>query len=145
MNPDQLFSIANAWILPAWLLLAAAPRWKFTPYIVVIAGVLPLALCYSILLFSGMGDMSMDTFATLDNISAAFSTKQALLTGWIHYLAFDLFVGFIITYDALRNGIPAVARIPILFFVLMAGPFGWLLYAILRTVLMKKITINLTS
>ena len=145
MNPDVLFSLANAWILPAWLLLAFAPRWKYTPYIVILGGVIPLAVCYSFLLFTSISAMDMDTFASLDNISNAFSSKKALLTGWVHYLAFDLFVGFSITYDGLKQRIPAIARIFALFFTLMSGPFGLLLYFIIRVVKTGNVNINLTN
>lgn len=145
MNPDFLFSVANAWILPAWLLLAVLPRWKGTPYIVVLAGVVPLAICYSVLLLSSLGELNPDAFSTLDTLGDAFSSKQALLTGWVHYLAFDLFVGFVITYDSLRNRIHTVLRIVVLFFTLMAGPLGWILYFIIRSVKLKKVSVDLTS
>ena len=144
MNPDVLFSLANAWILPAWLLLAVVPRWKYTPYLVILGGIVPLAVCYSFLLFTSIGAMDMDTFATLDNISTSFSTKKAVLTGWVHYLAFDLFVGCIITYDALRLRIPLLARLFALFFTLMSGPFGWLLYFIIRAVKTGNVKVDLT-
>ncbi len=144
MNPDQLFSIANAWVLPAWLLLAIVPRWKYTQHIVIIASVLPMAVLYAILLFSSFSSISPDTFGSLESIGQAFTSKFALLTGWVHYLAFDLFVGYIITYDALKNRIHAVIRIPALFFTLMSGPFGWLLYFVARTIIMRKFQPYLT-
>ena len=36
MEPDleTLFTIANTWILPGWLLLLIAPSWKYTGKIV---------------------------------------------------------------------------------------------------------------
>ena len=145
MNPDVLFSLANAWILPAWLLLAIVPKWKHTPFLVVVVAVLPLAVCYSFLLFTSLDGMDMDTFSSLDNISNAFESKKALLTGWVHYLAFDLFVGLVITYDGLKQGIPVFPRVIALFFTLMSGPFGWLLYFVIRLVKTGNFNLDLTN
>ena len=144
MKPELLFTIANAWILPAWILLAFLPRWKGTPYIVILAGVLPLAICYTILLVTSFGDMDPDTFSTLEGLGSAFTNPMALLTGWVHYLAFDLFVGFVITYDSLKNRIHIGFRIVALFFTLMSGPMGWLIYFIIRTIKLRKVHFDLT-
>jgi hypothetical protein len=145
MNPDVLFSLTNAWILPAWLLLVIIPKWKYTPHIVIAGAVLPLAICYSFLLFTSLDGMDTDTFSSLENISNAFESKKALLTGWVHYLAFDLFVGLVITYDSIKQGIPVIPRLIALFFTLMAGPFGWLLYFIIRLVKTGNFNPDLTT
>ena len=61
-----------------------------------------------------------------------FSQRGALLAGWVHYLAFDLFVGAWIVATAPKYGIAHWLVLPCLFFTLMAGPVGLLLYFILR-------------
>ena len=55
-----------------------------------------------------------------------------MLVGWVHYLVFDLFVGAWIVRDARRRGIHHGLVLPCLFFTLMLGPIGLLLYAGLR-------------
>jgi hypothetical protein len=54
------------------------------------------------------------------------------LAGWIHYLAFDLFVGAWEVRDAQRQGIHHLLVIPCLLATLMAGPAGLALYWLLR-------------
>ena len=54
--------------------------------------------------------------------------------GWIHYLAFDLFVGAWEVRDAQARGIHHLLVIPCLFLTLMAGPGGLLLYWAIRIV-----------
>ncbi|MCZ8170432.1 MAG: DUF4281 domain-containing protein, partial [Brevundimonas sp.] len=49
-----------------------------------------------------------------------------------HYLAFDLFVGLWIARDADAKGFGRVIQLPFLFFTLMAGPVGLLLWLIVR-------------
>jgi hypothetical protein len=46
------------------------------------------------------------------------------VAGWIHYLAFDLFIGAWIVEDALSRGVPAWLSIGVLPFTFMFGPHG---------------------
>ncbi|MCB0074886.1 MAG: DUF4281 domain-containing protein, partial [Caldilineaceae bacterium] len=52
--------------------------------------------------------------------------------GWVHFLAFDLFVGRWVYLDSRARGITAWLVSPILFVVLMLGPLGFLLYMAVR-------------
>ena len=63
---------------------------------------------------------------------ALFDSPGGATIGWIHYLAFDLFVGIWIARNADAQQISRWLQIPILFITLMAGPFGLLLYLLLR-------------
>ena len=74
-------------------------------------------------------------FGTLAEVKALFRVDALLLAGWIHYLAFDLFVGAWIVRDSQTHDLRHLLVIPCLFFTLMAGPFGLLLYLGLRAVL----------
>ena len=67
-----------------------------------------------------------------------FSVPQAVLAGWIHYLVFDLFVGAWEVRDAKRLGISHWFILPCLFFTLMLGPIGLLLYFILRWAMRRE-------
>jgi hypothetical protein len=71
-------------------------------------------------------------FTTLAGIMALFDSPGGATIGWIHYLAFDLFVGIWIARNADVHKISRWLQAPILFFTLMAGPIGLLLYLLLR-------------
>ena len=70
-----------------------------------------------------------------------FSNPYVLAAGWIHYLAFDLFVGAWEVYDSQKNGLPHRLVIPCLVLTLMLGPAGLALYLGLRAIIIRKIEI----
>ncbi len=139
MTDERLFQLANASVMPAWALLAVAPRWRWTRQLVHSA-LYPalLGVVYTVgLLTTGPGsDASADGagLGSLAAIAAAFSNPRMLLVGWVHYLAFDLFVGAWQARDAQRSGVPHWALVPCLFLTLMAGPMGLLAYLAIRFV-----------
>jgi len=57
----------------------------------------------------------------------------ALLAGWIHYLAFDLFIGAWEIRDSQQHQIPHLAMIPCMAMTFMLGPIGLLFYFAIRT------------
>jgi hypothetical protein len=63
-----------------------------------------------------------------------------LLAGWIHYLAFDLFVGSWLVRDAHLRGIAHGWVLPLLFLTFLFGPAGLLSYLGLRAVLAARVT-----
>ncbi len=138
---EQIFGIAYLWPLPFWLLLAFGPRTETTAKIVFYGGIAMLGIAYSILLpliATGMIDPvgpanapSVD-LTSLAGVQSFFDSKGGATVGWIHYLAFDLFVGIWVARNADRYGYARWIQIIILFFVLMAGPLGLTLYVLLR-------------
>jgi hypothetical protein len=133
MTPDLLFQIANTLVLPGWLLLLFAPRSIWTGRIVVSGIVIILALVYVLGLGESFGDEDLSSFGSLDGVMALFTQPSAVLIGWVHYLAFDLLVGWFLTRDALKNGISQWLVAPCLLLTFMLGPTGWLLYWIIRS------------
>lgn len=131
-SAETLFATANVWILPGWLLLLFAPAWKYTPRIVFYLIILALALVYAGLLLSDISSFDPEAGSTLANISRAFGDPRVALIGWIHYLAFDMLAGLIIALDARRLGINRILTALPLFLTLMTGPFGLLIYALIR-------------
>ena len=143
MTPETMFLICNNGVLPAWLLLALAPHWRGTQVIVHaiwIPGLLGLAYLWAML--SGGPPVADGGFGSLAGVMALLSTPHAALAGWIHYLAFDLFVGAWESRDARRLGISPWLVLPCLFLTLMAGPVGLLLYGVLRLSLRKTATLQ---
>ena len=71
-------------------------------------------------------------FGSLSEVLNAFAVPWLALAGWIHYLAFDLFIGAWEVRDAQRRGIAHVWLIPCLPLTFLAGPVGLLLYLAIR-------------
>ena len=129
MTPSLLFPILNAAVLPAWLLLVFAPRWRRTQMIA-LATSAALAIVYAVVLFStdeGGGDLT-----TLAAVKEAFSHEGILLAAWTHYLVFDLFVGAWQVRDAQSREVRHLFVVPCLFLTLMLGPVGFVSYLALR-------------
>ena len=135
MSLETIFSAANGFALLGWLLLALAPRWRFTQRVVLSgAASLLLAALYLGLLIVYFGD-SEGGFGSLAEVVKMFSQPPMVLLGWVHYLAFDLFIGAWELRDARARGVPHLALLPCLGLTFMLGPVGLLLYFVLRGVL----------
>jgi hypothetical protein len=134
MTPDQIFSIANLFVIVPWILLAALPRQRWVTDIVTTL-VVPalLAVVYIAIVVTTFGN-SPGGFSTLPAVATLFSSPWALLAGWIHYLAFDLLVGSWEVRDARDRGVPHLLVVPCLVLTFLLGPSGWLLYIIVRSV-----------
>ena len=142
MTPESLFGLASTIVLPGWLLLVFAPRWKWsTRFIAAVLIPLLLGLLYLyIVLVHWRG--SEGGLGSLDEVSGLFGNSWLLLAGWVHYLAFDLFIGAWEVRDARREGIHHLLVVPCLFLTFMFGPIGLLLYLGLRAGMQKKILIS---
>lgn len=139
MSPAAWFAVANPFALLGWLLLIAGlfaradGAWRSR--LLFIAGrvwPLVLALGYLAALVGHWGSAPGGGFGTLDEVAALFRSPGLLLAGWVHYLAFDLFVGRWVVDDALTRAAPKLAVLPCLLLVFMFGPVGLLLYFVLR-------------
>jgi hypothetical protein len=135
MSLETIFSAANGLALLGWLLLAVAPRWRFTDRVVLSgAASLLLAALYLGLAVVYLGD-SEGGFGSLADVVKMFSQPPVVLLGWVHYLAFDLFIGAWELRDARARGVPHLALLPCLGLTFMLGPIGLLLYFGLRGLL----------
>jgi hypothetical protein len=129
-------------VLPGWLLLVFVPRWKWTARL--IAGVLIpllLALLYLYLVVAHFGQAD-GGFGSLAAVSQLFRNPYALLAGWVHYLAFDLFIGSWEVRDARRLGIHHLLVVPCLVLTFLFGPIGLLLYFALRLIRKRGLMVN---
>lgn len=134
MTTERLFDIANLIALLGWIALAFAPLAR--DRLVLAARVIgvALALTYAGLLIASLagGGTEGGGFTSLEGVTALFSRPEAVLVGWVHYLAFDLWVGAWAVEDAGKRGVPHWAMVPVLFLTLMAGPIGLLVYLAAR-------------
>ncbi len=132
MTPDTVFPLANMAALAGWVALLASP-WQPRMAQIVSGTVIPLglALLYTaiVLAFWSSGEGGFDTLA---NVAALFKSPWLLLAGWVHYLAFDLFVGAWIARRARDERIPFLLVIPCLALTFLFGPAGFLAFSILR-------------
>lgn len=134
-NADLVFKIANWFVLAGWLALLLAPIRRDALVFVGRLAAACVAAIYVILLVRGVatgpGLPEGAGFSTLDGVVALLSRREAILGGWVHFLAFDLFVGSWIVEDAPRAGVPHWLVVPMLGLTLMAGPAGLLGYLLL--------------
>lgn len=132
MNIETVFQIINTLVLPQWLLMIFLPKWKWTEKLVNSYAIpIFIAVVYVWYIAGGLGGFEMDSFSTLANIKSLFTKDEAVLAGWAHYLVFDLLVGSWIYKTAKERGMSAFLVAPCLFFCLMFGPFGWLLFKVM--------------
>lgn len=142
MTPDTIFQYSSQFAMLGWLILIIAPFTKVTTKIVK-WGLIPLLLscvyAYLVIRFFGNAEGG---FGSLDDVAKLFQNKHALLAGWIHYLAFDLWIGCWEIEDATKRGINRWLVLPCLFFTLMYGPVGLLMYILLRFFFTKKLFVD---
>jgi hypothetical protein len=131
MMLERMFSIAGMVVLPCWILMAVAPRWRWSQRLATFVAPLLIAGLYAWLLLAhpvpkGSG------FQTLAQVMVLFSSPYAVLAGWVHYLAFDLFTGAWQARDAARLGISRWIVLPCLLLTFLFGPLGLALYLLVK-------------
>lgn len=131
-----LFSACNAIALAAWIALSLslfvpalrAWTWRLTGL------ALPalFAVAYLGALATGLAAATGGGFTSIAGVRALFSDDHALTAGWIHYLAFDLFVGTWIARSGLAAGLSPLLILPCLVLTFLVGPIGLLLAVVIR-------------
>ncbi len=137
MTASDAFSIANLAAFLAWIFLLGParwmPRWFERVRVVVPAG---FALGYvGVMVFALAGTpVEGGGFGSLEEVAALFRNEWVLVAGWLHYLAFDFFVGCWVLAGAREQGIPHWLTVPVLLMTFMLGPAGYLAYRVLSWV-----------
>lgn len=127
MTWETLFQWANNLAIAGWLALILLPRWA-----VLLAGLrygllTLLALAYVTLILGYFFQIDGGGFDTVAAVRALFQSDPVLIAGWLHYLAFDLFVGLWIAERADALSLSRFLQAPILVATFMFGPLGLLL------------------
>lgn len=124
---ERLFSLAGALVLPGWAILILAPR-RWPRLSAVPTLVLPglVAALYAVLVLTSLW-AAPGGFGSLAEVRALFSDDTLLLAGWVHFLAFDLFVGAVLAGRMDHVGVHRLVQAPILLLVFLLGPLGALL------------------
>ena len=142
MSASQVYDFCNSFALSSWILMIFFPKWKWTPRIILGLIVVILGLLYSYYLLNSFSFEMFESFGSLEAIMALFTSPEAVLAGWIHYLAFDMVVGWFILGDSQKNKINHLMIIPCLLFTFMMGPIGFLLYIVVRSLTTKQYFFN---
>ncbi|MCG6140414.1 ABA4-like family protein [Leptospira mtsangambouensis] len=134
MNPSIIFKIANGITLLSWFILILSPnQTKVIRLLRVFVSGLVLGGVYIFSILIGSGEAE-GNFSSLESVRSLFANDYFLLAGWIHYLAFDLFLGTWEVEDGLKVGINRWVLVPVLALTFYFGPAGFVLYLILRTI-----------
>lgn len=146
MNAELLFTLCGNLVLPAWLLLVLLPKWRWTQTLISHAWIpILLGIAYVYSFYSAWPLPQGSGFGSLAEVMTLFTSPFAVLAGWIHYLAFDLFIGAWEVRDAQRRGVNHFLVIPCLVLTFLAGPLGLLLYFVVRYFKTQTLTTIETS
>lgn len=142
MTAELLFQLCSALAGAGWLLVALLPRKRWTAPLVT-GAIVPLlfALVYTVLIATHIGG-SKGGFGTLPEVSLLFQDPWLLLAGWVHYLAFDLFIGSWEVRDSIRRGVPHWLVLPCLVLTFLFGPIGLLVYLIIRFMRTRQVAVE---
>jgi hypothetical protein len=139
MSWESVFGYANLFALLAWLALILLPRGEMLYAVLREGAVGLLCLLYAtgliliLFVFPGAGDGGPD-FSTIAGVQSIFSTEAGTTVGWVHYLAFDLFVGLWVARRSDEIALSRIVQAPILVATFMFGPFGLLIFLLVRRI-----------
>ena len=131
ISASSLFSLCNTIALIGWIALAIAlfaPRLRRATWIgtgLVVPAL--LAVAYIGALAAGLAGGAKGGFDSIEALRSLFADDHTLTAGWIHYLAFDLFVGTWIARSGIGAGLSPLLILPCLVLTFLIGPAGLLL------------------
>ena len=134
---EQLFASASTVAMLGWFILIFLPRgWKWLNPIASMLIPLVLSVLYSVLI-ARYFFLAEGGFDTLVNVQQLFTYPAVALPGWVHYLSFDLFVGGVIAKQADEIGLSRMIQAPVLLLTFMFGPFGYLLFMLIKMAMLR--------
>lgn len=133
-----LFSFLSFAPGPFWLILMVAPRHP-TAMRCFDAFLLLLSLTFSAIAIPEVPRLLPVLAAPAwETLYPFLSSPKGVLGSWNHMILADLWIGRWVVHDALRHGVPAWIRLPILFLILFFGPLGFCVYGIYRLVVLRR-------
>ena len=136
---ETIFNIFNSGILLFWLILLAFPKKYFTQKIITYPWVpLVISMGYVYFLSTTEGIFNAD-FSTLNGLTEMFKNAEprGVAAGWLHYLAFDYWVGCWILKNSQEKGIKHSWIFLPLLCTFMLGPVGIILYTLVLLIQKK--------
>ncbi|MBM3547524.1 MAG: DUF4281 domain-containing protein [Alphaproteobacteria bacterium] len=142
MEPEALFRLANLLALAGWIVLGIGIAVRSALLHERIAGrTIPIVLSLGYAALISVHWWSAEGgFGALSEVSALFRSPWMLLAGWVHYLAFDLFVGAWIAGDAAARGQSRWLLLPVLPMTFLFGPAGFLAWIGIRTAFRPEVS-----
>jgi hypothetical protein len=96
------------------------------------------AIVYVFCIWRGFAESPGGGFGSLGQVRALFANDAALDAGWLHYLAFDLFVGTWIVRQGILDRLHPLLLLVCLPVTFMLGPVGFLLFLLERAVFSRR-------
>jgi len=129
---DALFWFSSLYILPFWLMMWFAPAHERTAALLGNEWVYlaPLAAAYTLAVLPNLVDILVllgSDMPTPEIVVSLFDDREVILIGWLHYLAFDLFVGRWTWQRLMATNQPLYVSFPVLLLSMMVAPLGALL------------------
>jgi hypothetical protein len=142
MTPDALFHICGMLAMLGWLFLLSTPLWP-TRYRetlprqigAIIIPALIAAMYTGVIFIHWAGHPG--GFNSLDAVMLLFTDRWLVVAGWVHYLAFDLFIGGWELADSRQRSVPHLLLIPFLLLTFFFGPIGFLSFLGVRSLFRK--------
>lgn len=129
---ELLFWFSSLYILPFWVMMWFAPYHERTAALMKNEWIYlaPLAVAYTIAVLPNLVDIFIllgSDMPTPAIVIDMFAEEEVILVGWLHYLAFDLFVGRWTWQRLVATEQPLYVSFPVLLFSMMVAPLGALL------------------
>lgn len=138
---ETVFSFSSFIAMFGWILLVVVPNDPRARLLTGIIIPLTLSIIYLVFIFLHFGN-APGGFGSLADVKTLFGKDELLLAGWVHYLAFDLFIGAWQSRDSHRLGIPRLVMVPCYVMTFMLGPVGLLFYFAIRTAKTKALDLE---
>lgn len=139
---ETIFNLFNSGILLFWLLLLVFPNKGFTQKVMAFPWIpLVISVGYIYFLSTTTGTFSTD-FSSLTSLTKMFQNAEprGVAAGWLHYLAFDFWVGCWMLKNSQEKNVKHPWMILPLLSTLMLGPVGILLYTLVLLIQKKIFT-----
>lgn len=132
LSAQEIFGWAGQAAMIGWMFLIFLPHRIpaifFIPQYLIPLG---LGLVYSGLALSRYFVIE-GGYNSFDQVKLLLQDDFMLLAGWIHYLAFDLFIGAWIAKQADQLGMSRLLQAPILLATFMFGPVGLAIFLFIK-------------
>jgi hypothetical protein len=132
---NAVFSLSSVAVVPLWFLMIVLPTWRGTMRIVSAPwAYAPLTVVYAALVLPRFGEVAavVVTRPGPETVGALLATPAGATIAWVHFLAFDVFVGRWAYLDSRERGVRPLVMAPILLLTFLFGPMGLLSYLVAR-------------